>query len=251
MRIVISQPVMHPQVEGHLKEIENTLDEAAAQGGEFVLFPEMMLTGLHAKVPELLNRTTIEQALETVLQVCQKHQIGAAVGAPVWLDSERPYNAIMIFDAEGDTILTAPKLRLMPPGEPMIFTAGKTRPILEYSNTTLSVVICREILDRAELTSELQRQARIILWPGVMARGAINLDDPEDYVYNATTLAKAQNATIFHSNWANNIGAPGIPNTGKSLVISATGDITLEAPEQQPGLLLTWESPERAWIATH
>jgi predicted amidohydrolase len=140
-------------------------------------------------------------------------------------------------------------MRLMSPGESMVFQAGTDRPLLSIEGTTLAVVICREMLDHDELTRELGRRARLILWPGVMARGPYDPANPEDYTRAATRVAAEQDAWILHSNWATNVQAPGIPNTGKSMVIAPSGDIILEAPAQEAGLLLAWKSSlDEAWI---
>ena len=249
VRVAISQQPMHWQIEENLAEIERAIEAASAYGARLVLFPEMSLIGLHTKLRELLDRAKLTQALGTVGAVCRVHGIGAAVGAPYWIDGERPQNAIVVLGADGEPIETSPKLRLMPPGEPIVFEAGARRPVFEWDGAALAVVICREILDHRELSEELSQRAGVILWPGTMARGPMDSSNPEDYTVHATQLARQQKAWILHCNWASHVDAPGIPHTGKSMVISPDGSIELEAPAQEPGLLLTWESSlEKAWV---
>jgi predicted amidohydrolase len=106
-------------------------------------------------------------------------------------------------------------------------------------------LICREILDEAELAEELAGRAQAIPWPGMMARPR------GDAAVRATALARQQGAWLFHSNWAVNVEAPSLPHTGKSLVISPQGELVLEAPARQAGILIAWErSLDRAWVAT-
>jgi predicted amidohydrolase len=239
------------RLEDHLLEIETSLKGAAHYGGELVLFPELTLTGLHTKVPKLLDRPTLERALGSVSAACRRYQVAAAVGTPAWSTGERPQNVVVVFDATGKEIHRSAKLRLMPPGEPLVFEPGTVRPILRYAGATLAVVICREILDRSELSAELAGQARVVLWPGVMARGAVDVENPEDYTLQAMRVALQQEAWVLHSNWATNVEVPGLPNTGKSMVVSPEGAIALEAPSKLPGLLLAWElSLEKAWVPT-
>lgn len=248
-KIVIRQPRMHWTVQDHLVDLHESLRQGSERGGELVLFPELALTGLHTKVPELLDRSALEGALRSVGAACREWRIGAAVGAPVWAEGDRPHNAVVVFDPAGEEILRSPKLRLMPPGEPLVFAPGSSRPRLEHAGVTFAVVICREILDGPELSAELDGQAQVLLWPGVMARGPIDANNPEDYTLQAIRVAQEQRAWIVHSNWADHVQAPGMPHTGRSMVVSPSGAVVLEAPAQRPGLLLTWESPiDMAWI---
>lgn len=244
-RVALSQQPMHWRVDDNLTEIEEALATASAYGAQLVLFPEMTLIGLHTKLRELLDRPKLEEALASVAATCRVHNVAAAVGAPLWLHEERPRNAMIVFDAEGQLVETSSKLRLMPPGEPIVFEAGTERPIFELNSAEFAIVICREILDRAELAEEVSRRASVILWPGTMARGPMDPDSPEDYTVHATQLAAQQHAWVLHSNWARHVDAPGIPNTGKSMVITPDGVIALEAPEKAPGLLLSWEASWR------
>jgi predicted amidohydrolase len=242
---------MHWQIEENLAEIEGSLEAASAHDAHLVLFPEMSLIGLHTKLRELLDRTKLTEALGMVGAACRAHKVGAAVGAPLWLNGERPRNAIIVLDSDGELVETSSKLRLMPPGEPIVFERGNERPVFEWNGAVLAVVICREILDRRELAQELSQRARVILWPGTMARGPMDPSNPEDYTVHATELAKQQNAWVLHSNWARHVDAPGIPHTGKSMVIAPDGSVVLEAPAQAPGLLLAWESSlEKAWVTS-
>jgi hypothetical protein len=83
-----------------------------------------------------------------------------------------------------------------------------------------------------------------------MARGPYDPANPEDYTGAAIRVAREQDAWIFHSNWATNVQVPGIPNTGKSLVVAPSGDLVMEAPAQASGLLLAWKSSiDEAWVA--
>ena len=91
-------------------------------------------------------------------------------------------------------------MRLMPPGEPMVFEAGVHRPSLDMFETTLAAVICREILDHDDLVAELGGRARVILWPGVMAREPYVSGTEDNYAASAVRLATNEQAWVVHSN---------------------------------------------------
>lgn len=249
IRIAVRQPHMRWSIADHVDDVIRTLERAASFGAQLVVFPELALTGLHAKVPSLLVPSVLDEALRSVADACGTWGISAAVGAPIFAESSRPYDACVVIGSAGDIVLTSSKMRLMPPGEPMVFEPGTARPFCNLDGTTLAVVICREMLDHDDLTRELGRRARVILWPGVMARGPHDPSNAEDYTACAIRVAREQSAWILHSNWATNVQAPGIPNTGKSLVIAPTGEVIMEAPAQVSGLLLAWKrSLDEAWI---
>jgi predicted amidohydrolase len=240
---------MHWSIEEHVGDVVRILERAASLGAELVLFPELTLTGLHTKVPSLLDPAAIDEALASVAAACRQQRVWAAVGTPVFNGGAHPHDACVVISPEGDVALTSAKMRLMPPGEPMVFEAGTDRPSLDMNGTTVAAVICREMLDHDDLTCELGQRARVILWPGVMARGPYDPGNAEDYAGCAVRIATEQRAWILHSNWATNVQAPGIPNTGKSMVIAPSGDIVREAPAQQAGLLLSWKPTlAEAWV---
>jgi predicted amidohydrolase len=250
LRIAVRQPHMHWSIADHVADVTRTLEQAASFGSQLVVFPELTLTGLHTKVPSLLDPSAIDAVLRSVKATCGALGICAAVGAPVFGESSRPYDACVVIDSAGDVVSTSPKMRLMPPGEPLVFEPGTARPFFDIDATTLAVVICREMLDHDDLTRELGRRARVILWPGVMARGPYDAGNAEDYAGCAIRVAREQHAWILHSNWATNVQAPGLPNTGKSLVIAPSGEVIMEAPARAAGLLLAWKrSFDEAWVA--
>jgi predicted amidohydrolase len=249
LRIAVAQPHMHWSIDDHVDDARRAIAQASSLDAQMIVFPELTLTGLHTKVPALLDPSTIAEAIRSLAAISRDHEIWAAIGAPVFADASRPYDACVLISPSGDVALTSPKMRLMPPGEPMIFEPGTARPILDVEGTSIGVVICREMLDHDDLLSELNGRARIILWPGVMARAPYNPADPEDYAACAVRVATGQDVWIIHSNWATNIQVPGLPNTGKSLVIAPSGEIVLEAPAQTAGILLSWkDSLAEAWL---
>jgi predicted amidohydrolase len=249
VRVAISQQKMQWEIDANVLAIQAALETASGHGADLVLFPEMTLVGLHTKIREILVREKLEEALRLVSAACRTHQVGAAVGAPVWLGQDRPQNSVVTLDRKGAVVATSSKLRLMPPGEPIVFESAVERPVFEWGGVTHGVVICREILDRNELAEELGGRASVILWPGTMARGPMQLNNPEDYAVCASQLAEQQGAWVLHSNWAQHVDAPDLPFTGKSMVISPLGSIVLEAPPRETGLLLSWKtSMDEAWI---
>jgi predicted amidohydrolase len=240
---------MYRQIAAHVAAIERALGAAARHGAELVLFPELTLTGLHREVPQLLDRTTLERAMQTVADMCRQHGIAAAVGTPVWRDSGKPLDAMVVLDTTGEQVLVAPKLRLMPPGEPLLFDAGTERTLLCYKDSSIGVVMCREIFDRDEVARELGGGARIIFWPGSIVRGDIDPNNPDDVTHLAQRLAAEQQAWLYHSNWAFNVEVPSLPNTGRSFAVAPSGESTIEAPPQAPGLLLAWHTTQgAAWL---
>jgi predicted amidohydrolase len=249
LRIAVRQPPMHWSIAEHVADVARSLGQASSLGAELAAFPELTLTGLHTKVPSLLDPAAIHEAMDSVAAACSQQQIWAAVGAPVFGGGVRPFDAYVVITAEGKVAMTSAKMRLMPPGEPMIFDAGTDRPSVDVKGTSVAAVICREMLDHDDLARELAHRANVILWPGVMARGPYDPSNPDDYAGCAVRVAMEQDAWIVHSNWATNVQAPGIPNTGKSMAIAPSGDIVLEAPARKAGLLLSWKSSlDEAWV---
>lgn len=240
-RISICQPEMVWSIEDHLNATTSAMTSAAELGSDLVVFPELMLTGMHTKVPEMLNRSKIEAALEDIARLCEDLDIGAAVGAPVWDGFEKPFDSYLIYGGDGEQISITSKMRLMPPGEPLVFEAGTRRENFRALGLDAAVVLCREILDVSELEQELGVETELILWPGCMTR-------PQSEPDKAMRLARRHNSWVFHSNWARHIEAPQLKSMGRSLVISPSGEVKLEAPANKTGLLLSWiDEPKEAW----
>jgi hypothetical protein len=84
----------------------------------------------------------------------------------------------------------------------------------------------------------------------MMARSPHDPDDPSDYLQCAIDLAVSKGSSVFHSNWATNVEAPTLDNTGKSAVIAPDGTVASEAPARLPGLLLGWLPRPESWVST-
>lgn len=81
MRIAIAQPEMHGSIEENVAQVGPFLVRGAECGADFVVFPELTLTGLHTKRPRLL-RVELEQELGAAARHLLRPGLGKA-----WISS--------------------------------------------------------------------------------------------------------------------------------------------------------------------
>ena len=224
--VAISQTENSEDLSEQLANVVSHLRLAVAEGAEFVIFPELSLTGYNTAVPSHLQTSDIvpkiERMIEACHDVCAESSIKALVGTPIFSETyPRPLNAmVLIGDEQRITWTKSEPWR----GEVEIFSGHATA----IHQGDWSVLICS---DWDSKFSELQEKS-VVAWPGIMSREWA--DDPEHEFFRA--IAEKE-LTVYYANWpyAPN-PTPKVKEGGQSSLITQNG-IEVEAPKSIAGLL--------------
>ena len=148
LKIVSAQldPVMG-DIEGNLERARDVRREAAADGADLVIFPELYILGYP---PEdlVLKQSAVEACMQAVEALAAETADGPAIliGAP-WLDEGERYNAVLLLD--GGEVAGRRYKRELPNyavfDEKRVFTAGPPPQPLEWRGVRLGLPICEDI----------------------------------------------------------------------------------------------------------
>lgn len=238
LRIAIAQPTMYWSGDENTEALLKTLGEAAAQGAQLCVFPELALTGFHRQIAAAAQPTLVAGWLDSVHAACARHALAAVVGAPTFGNDGRIYNSMLLIDHAGTCAGVVEKKGLTDP-EATFFARGNARPVVTLQGRRCTAVICREIEDLDDICTQLQGSApELIFWPGLMApeKGKEHLDPPE-HVQHAQQLARRTGAFVVQANWPMTLNYPELSaTTGKSVVITPAGEIAFALPQAAAGL---------------
>jgi len=227
---------MHWTLGGNLAETLSALETAAADGAEGCVCTELALTGFHRRLPELLNSAELGRAEERVRAACARLGIAAVIGVPTLGGAGAVFNSHLYIDVTGRELGRVHK-RGLTPSEASFFTPGGARGWTVIGGLLATSVLCREMLDGAELLPELaaalpkggegdegDERPRVIFWPSYIAESdAEQTALCEAYRGGAAALARGLGAWVLQSNWPESLNAPEQRGFGSSVVIAPDG----------------------------
>ena len=229
-RWAIVQPRMHWTLQANLAETLSALEQAAAAGADGCVCTELALTGFHRRLPELLDASALADAGRQLRAACARLRIAAAVGLPTLGEGGMVFNSHVYIDAAGRELGRIHK-RGLTPSEATFFAPGGARGWTVVGGLLATSVLCREMLDGAELVPELHAalpagdaRPRVIFWPGYIAEtDAEQAALCEAYRTGAEGLARGLGAWVLQSNWPEGLNTPGLQGFGASIVIAPDG----------------------------
>lgn len=138
-RVTLAQVTLHKSVEQNLTSARRALEQAGAEKADFVLFPELFLTG---GVRDL-RQDEAAAGMAEIAQLCRKFAVAALVGT-AWQEKDKRFNQVRIIDATGalagvyaKKCLTYGDAKHVSPGTtPLVFSAG---------GLTAGVLICNDL----------------------------------------------------------------------------------------------------------
>src|SRR6185369_11239865 len=95
-RATLAQVAVHKNVEQNLASARRAIEQAAAEKGDFVLFPEMFLTGYARD----LRQDEAAAGMTEIAEMCRKFAVTALVGT-AWQEEDKIFNQVRIIDATG------------------------------------------------------------------------------------------------------------------------------------------------------
>lgn len=243
LRWAVAQPRMHWTLAGNLAAVLAALDAAAAAGAGGCVCTELALTGFHRRLPELLDAGALAAAEAALRAACRRLGIAAAIGLPTLGEGGAVFNSHVYIDAAGRELGRVHK-RGLTPSEASFFAPGGARGWTAIGGVLATSVLCREMLDGAELLPELRaalpavdERPRVIFWPSYVSESdAGQAAASEAYRKGAAELARALGAWVLQSNWAEALNLPGMPGFGGSVVITPDGTRGAMLPLDQPTL---------------
>jgi predicted amidohydrolase len=138
-RVTLAQVTTHQDIPKNLANARRALEQAREDKADFVLFPEMFLTGYYGQ----LRQDEAAQAMASVAELCRTCQVTALVGTG-WKEDGKVYNQVRITDAAGDLAGVYAK-KCVCYGEDQWTTPGTTPLVFTVRGLKLGILICNDL----------------------------------------------------------------------------------------------------------
>jgi predicted amidohydrolase len=138
-RATLVQVVVHKNVEQNLVNARRAIEQAAAEKGDFVLFPEMFLTGYAGDI----RQDEATAGMAEIAEMCRKFAVTALVGT-AWKEEDKTFNQVRIIDATGALPSVYAK-KCLTYGDAKTVSAGTTPLMFSVGGLTAGVLICNDL----------------------------------------------------------------------------------------------------------
>ncbi|WP_104398667.1 carbon-nitrogen hydrolase family protein [Vibrio penaeicida] len=238
MKFLMAQISMAFGVENQIQTIQQVINKGVEMGQRIFVFPELALPGFSREVVNTSTKENHSAWSQVLSELAHQYQVYVLAGMPR-VDASSVFNSFYCFKPDGEIACWWDKIGLTE-SEQRFFHHGDSRPVIEIEGVTLSVVLCREVLDTREVTESLSgKGVELILWPSYIGWNlgeAEQLRSDAAYYHEAKELARTLGAAVVQCNWANGTNVPEETGLGGSIVISKEGDEIYHAPYDQPAV---------------
>jgi predicted amidohydrolase len=138
-RATLAQVVLHRNVEKNLANARRAFEQAGKEKADFVLFPEMFLTG---GVREI-RQDEAAAGMAEIAQWCRKFAMIGLVGTG-WKEEDKLFNQVRIIDAKG-ALVDAYAKKCLTYGDAKKVAPGKTPLVFSVDGLTAGVLICNDL----------------------------------------------------------------------------------------------------------
>src|SRR5471032_1532310 len=215
-------------IENNIQRHLQTAEQAALHNVDFLLFPELSLTGYEPQLADQLAITLQDPRLAGLRESAIKHQMTLVCGAPLSSsDGDALYIGAIVFTPDG-SLYSYTKQHLHG-SETQVFTQGNGGPLLSVQDNAIGLAICADILQPSHPQCAADAGAQIY------AAGVLITE--KSYPQESTMLqgyARQHNMVVMLANHCAPTGGwvPGgqsavWDDTGRLIVAAGAGDDTL------------------------
>jgi predicted amidohydrolase len=138
-RATLAQVAVHKNVEQNLASARQAIEQAAAEKGEFVLFPEMFLTGYARDI----RQDEAAAGMAEIAEICRKFAVTALVGT-AWKEEDKTFNQVRIIDATGAPAGVYAK-KCLTYGDAKTVSPGTTELVFSVAGLNVGILICNDL----------------------------------------------------------------------------------------------------------
>lgn len=138
-RATLAQVIVHNNIEQNLANARRAIEQGSAEKADFVLFPEMFLTGFVGEI----HQDEVASAMAEITELCRKFGVVGLVGT-AWKEEEKLFNQVRIIDAAGRLAGVHAK-KCLTYGEAKHLSPGTTPLVFSVGGLTVGVLICNDL----------------------------------------------------------------------------------------------------------
>ena len=246
LRIALAQanPVLG-DIAGNIARLERMRAEAARQGADLVLFPELFICGYPPE--DLVRKPAFAAACRAAVEDLAKGIVDgpAVLLGTVWPEGDKVYNAVALVD-EGRVAAVRYNVELPnygPFDEKRVFDAGPLPGPIGFRGVRLGVPICEDIWKEEVVECLSECGAEILL---------VSNGSPFDWrkvdVRLNVAVARVTEAGLPLA-YVNQVGGQDeLVFDGASFVLNGDASLAVQMPAWEEGLVVTdWERTDGGW----
>lgn len=227
LAIVQFRPVVG-DVEGNIQSHITLIQNAAKLGAEFVLFPELSLTGYEPGLATSLSLEVGDSKLHSIQNVCNEMNAVAVAGVPLKTDS-LPEITAFIFQPNQKIELYSKQF--LHEDELPFFRPGKNHEFTILSNPKIALAICYELSIKEHSQNAFSAGAEIYL--ASVAKTGEGMVTASEHLKD---IANRNSAFVLCSN---SVGLQdGVVCGGGSAIWGPTGQLLAKLNFEEEGLLV-------------
>jgi len=229
MRVAVAQiQVVKGNIEKNIENHLKWIKQAIVLNADFVVFPELSLTGYEPDLAAQLATHKNDPRLDEFQKLSDENNITIGVGMPT-REEGLVFVSMVIFQANMERINYS-KQHLYPP-EKTVFTAGKNPMVLPFDTEVVAPAICYEAGQEEHCAYAQQNNADIYV---ASVLSSVNGIDAE--LKKLRNIARDKKMVTFMANYVGKSG--GYECAGKSSVWNEKGELLGQFGEKKEGMLL-------------
>lgn len=224
MQLRLVQCVVNDDITDNITQITRVLQDA--QSGEWVIFPEGMISGYAPAEPDYvqnLDMTHIQEAVEHIQALVNQRGCRVLIGS-AWGEDGQWFNSALMF-APNRNLEMYHKCNLATLDR-QHFTAGNKLSVFRHDNITFGVQMCREIVFPEQWRTLKQQGAKIIFHIN-------NAIKPHDARWKHLLITRA----LENQCYVCSVNNAQLPQALASYLINPFGEILFESIPQQPQIV--------------
>ncbi len=229
--------VMDGDLEYNLKKHCAVIEATGKHHSNYVIFPELSLTGYELERSDQLAFSYEDERLIQIRSCCITNNINAVVGVPVRFGKDIMICSLIFFKDGTFELYTK---HFLYPGEEQYFIPGNLDPKIIEKNEIFSFAIC------ADTNNPIHRSNAYSTNTSVYITSALLSDN--GYANDTKVLqhtAKKYNMTVFMANYCGETG--GYKAAGGSCAWNSSGELIGKMDSNTEGILLIECTDTREW----
>ena len=229
----------HHNSEKNIEDHTNMILLAAENKADFILFPEMSITGyLNEEVKDYSFQMN-DKRLNCFAELSGKYNILISIGVPLEINKSY-YIGSLIFSPDGTC--SAYTKKYLHPGEERFFSASSEHdPVVQIGNDKISHAICYDIEIDAHINAAVSKQANIYAAGIFYSRSGI-----KNGLKRLSAIAKEKNINVIMANYTGI--CRNTESGGCSSIWSESGELIIQSGSDEKCLLLGIKSND-GWEA--
>lgn len=224
-------------MEANILTHKRYIEVAAGNNVDFIIFPELSLTGYESELADRLQLTIDDPRLCLFKKLAHEYKITIAIGAPMVSPEEaKPNIASFIFGPDKCEVYAKQYLH---PGEEVYFSPGNKSRLIKVNDMTIGMAICAD-LTHPEHAQHAAENGSVLYAAGVFI-------SEKGYAVDTAFLqqyAKKYSMAVIMANYSSSTYGSG--SAGKSAVWNEMGELSVSAQGIEDALVIA-EQEKNNW----